>query len=157
MHHKGQQCLKEVSSEYPYYIKGLWISDYIGNISSSNALRTASKVSLEFRPRFPVCGGWQTDWNQGYNMPVKHHLSKSTTDTEFFRLVVPFYHSYDTLLTEEYRVEVTLPHGAQNIKVSYLRLRQFRFICHSMLMKLTTAVKITAPSSFGHQKRYQSS
>jgi len=61
--HKGQSCLKDISSEYPYYIKGLWISDYIGNISSSNALRSASKVSLDFRPRFPLCGGWQTDWN----------------------------------------------------------------------------------------------
>lgn len=50
-------------------------------------------------------------------MPVKHHLSQSTTDPEFYRLVVPFYHSYDTLLTEDYTVEVTLPNGAKNIKV----------------------------------------
>lgn len=61
--HKGQSCLKDLATEYPYYIKGLWISDYIGNISSSNALRSTTKVNLDFRPRFPLCGGWHTDWN----------------------------------------------------------------------------------------------
>ena len=55
-------------------------------------------------------------------MQVKHHLSQSTTDPEFYRLVVPFYHSYDTLLTEDYTVEVTLPNGAKNIKVSFVYL-----------------------------------
>jgi hypothetical protein len=104
IYHKGESCLKDLASEYPYYIKGLWISDYIGNISSSNALRSTTKVNLDFRPRFPLCGGWHTDWNQGYNVPVKHHLTQSTSDPESYRLLVPFYHSYDTLLTEEYTV-----------------------------------------------------
>jgi hypothetical protein len=51
-------------------------------------------------------------------MPVKHHLSQSSNDPDVYRLLIPFYHSYDTLLTEDYTVQVTLPHGAKNIKVS---------------------------------------
>jgi len=50
-------------------------------------------------------------------MPVKHHLSQSSNDPDVYRLLIPFYHSYDTLLTEDYTVQVTLPHGAKNIKV----------------------------------------
>ncbi len=65
-------------SEYPYYVKGMYVGDYIGNISTTNALRTSTSVTLEYRPRFPICGGWQTDWDQGYNMPTRFHLSEST-------------------------------------------------------------------------------
>jgi oligosaccharyltransferase complex subunit alpha (ribophorin I) len=74
MNHGGQGCLRKLQSEYPYYIKDLYIGDYIGNISSSNAHRSASSVELELRPRYPICGGWQNDWNQGYSMPTRFHL-----------------------------------------------------------------------------------
>ena len=95
----------------------MYIHDFIGNISSSNAFRSDSKVELEFRPRFPICGGWKTDWDQGYNMPTKYHLKQSASGNQF-ELSLPFFHSYDILLAENYTVEVTLPLGATDIKVS---------------------------------------
>ena len=119
MNGAGQNCLKKLNSEYPYYIKGMYVGDYIGNISSTHALRTTTNVELEFEPRFPVCGGWQNDWNQGYSMPTRFHLAESTTQADLFKLTMPFLHQYDQLLTEDYTVEVTLPLGATNIKVSY--------------------------------------
>ncbi len=90
----------------------MYIGDYIGNISSTNALRTATSVNLEFRPRYPICGGWINDWDQGYNMPTRFHLSESTSHPDLFKLTIPFYHSYHKLLTEEYKVEITLPLGS---------------------------------------------
>jgi oligosaccharyltransferase complex subunit alpha (ribophorin I) len=59
----GKMCLRNLNSQYPYYIKGMYIGDYIGNISSTNALRTATSVNLDFRPRYPICGGWSNDWD----------------------------------------------------------------------------------------------
>ena len=91
----GQNCLKKLNSEYPYYIKGMYVGDFIGNISSTHALRTSTNVELEFEPRFPVCGGWQVDWNQGYSMPTRFHLSESTTQADLFKLTMPFLHQYD--------------------------------------------------------------
>lgn len=58
MNKGGQNCLRSLESEYPYYVKGMYIGDYIGNISSSHAQRAASAVELQFKTRFPVCGGW---------------------------------------------------------------------------------------------------
>ena len=40
----GKSCLSVLSSEYPYYAKGMYLHDYIGNISSSNAQRLPLSV-----------------------------------------------------------------------------------------------------------------
>ena len=63
---KGDNCLKQISAKYPWYIQGMYFNDYIGNISTTNAYREEDHVSLKYYPRFPICGGWKTDWNQGY-------------------------------------------------------------------------------------------
>lgn len=96
----------------------MYIGDYIGNISTTNAFRSASSVELELRSRYPVCGGWQNDWNQGYNMPTRFHLTESATVANLYKLSVPYYHNYDVLLTEDYLVEVVLPLGASDINVN---------------------------------------
>jgi hypothetical protein len=51
-------------------------------------------------------------------MPIRFHVSESTEKENMHRLKVPFYHSYDKLLVEDYTVEVTLPFGATDISVS---------------------------------------
>jgi hypothetical protein len=45
-------------------------------------------------------------------MPTRFHLSESTSTPDQFKLTIPFYHSYHNLLTEEYKVEITLPLGS---------------------------------------------
>jgi len=74
MNQGGQGCLRKLHSEYPYYIKGLYMGDFIGNISTSHAFRDTNNVRVELKTRYPVCGGWQNDWNQGYSMPTRFHL-----------------------------------------------------------------------------------
>lgn len=54
----GRNCLRNLHSEYPYYIKGLYVFDYIGNISSTHAARTNTQVEMDLKPRYPICGGW---------------------------------------------------------------------------------------------------
>ena len=131
----GKSCLREITSEYPYYIKNMYIHDYIGNISSTHALRTHTAVNLQYEPRFPVCGGWQIDWNQGYSMPVRFHLSESRETPNLYKLKIPFYHNYENLLAEDYSVQVTLPFGATDIDVSLPTLTLFlwsRSMFHSL-------------------------
>jgi len=41
----------------------MYFNDYIGNISSTAAIRKDEHVECEYSPRFPLCGGWKTDWN----------------------------------------------------------------------------------------------
>lgn len=40
---KGDNCLKTIMAEYPWYIQGMYFHDYIGNISSTNAFRDSEK------------------------------------------------------------------------------------------------------------------
>ena len=49
-------AVKEIESDLPPYIYGLYYYDYIGNISSSSAFRESDKVTFSIKPRFPVFG-----------------------------------------------------------------------------------------------------
>ena len=118
---KGDNCLKSISAVYPWYIQSMYFHDYIGNISSTNALREDDRVALKYQPRFPICGGWKTDWNQGYQMPTKYHLTRSLEDENLYTLEFDFLHNYDVLLAENYTVEITLPYGASDFQVSSSR------------------------------------
>jgi len=42
----GRNCLQQLNADYPWYVRGMYVDDYIGNISTTNALKTQSKVSL---------------------------------------------------------------------------------------------------------------
>lgn len=70
-------------------------------------------------PRYQVCGGWKTDWTQTYSIPTKYHLTTKDDDLDFYMFNFTYLHAYDVLLTEDYTVEVTLPYGAHDIKVSF--------------------------------------
>lgn len=76
MHNNGIfPCKENFESKYPWFINDLYFHDYIGNITTSHALRTATEVEAQLHPRFPVCGGWTSDWDQGYSVPSKYYLS----------------------------------------------------------------------------------
>ena len=87
-------------------------------MSSSNAIREEENVNVDYYPRFPVCGGWKIDWNMGYKMPTKYHLSRLSGSENKYTLEIPFLYNYDILLAEDYTVEVILPYGATDITVS---------------------------------------
>ncbi len=50
-------------------------------------------------------------------MPTRFHLTESVLEADKFKLEIPFYHNYDTMLTEDYTVTITLPLGATDINV----------------------------------------
>jgi len=70
----GQNAINSIGMILPKYIHGLYYNDYIGNISTSTASRDEEQVTFQIEPRFPIFGQWNTDWNQGYNMPTQFHL-----------------------------------------------------------------------------------
>ena len=116
----GKNCMRQLSAKYPWYIQNLYFHDYIGNISSTNAIREEEHVEVDYEPRFPVCGGWKTDWNLGYKMPTKYHMTRESEKDNLYTLEVPFLHQYDVLLAENYTVEIILPYGASDITVCKL-------------------------------------
>jgi len=75
-------------------------------------------------PRFSLFGGWRSNFEFGYNLPLHHYLFKSG-NTYLFKQVfgIPFI----DMITKNYTMKVILPEGAINIKVSnslYIRHKQ---------------------------------
>jgi hypothetical protein len=102
-------------------------------------------VEAQLHPRFPVCGGWTSDWDQGYQVPSKYYLSQGKTDREHLKLVMPILHAYEQILAQEYTVSVTLPSGANDIKVSYFFSRfENRLISPLHRLKLARTRNILA-------------
>jgi oligosaccharyltransferase complex subunit alpha (ribophorin I) len=104
-----------LETQLPRYIRGLYYWDYIGNISSSNALREDNEVRFRIEPRFPVFGQWKVDWSQGYNMPTRYHLFQNENGRFIFNYT--FDQDFSDILAENYTLKVILPEGATNLKV----------------------------------------
>lgn len=61
----------------PASAKDVYYRDEIGNISTSHLHETDDGVELELRPRFPLFGGWKTNYYIGYNVPSYQYLFNS--------------------------------------------------------------------------------
>ncbi len=113
----GKSAIKNFQIDLPRYIRGLYYYDFIGNISTSNAFRNEEHVDFSLDPRFPIFGGWKTDWNIGYNIPTKYHLFYDLLKPENFVFNFTFLHDFDDIIAENYTLKVVLPEGATDIKV----------------------------------------
>merc|ERR1712154_462156 len=95
-----------------YYI------DRIGNVSTSNFRRGKKKKKsiLEMRPRYPLYGGWKTDFVIGYDVPSSELISidrVSRVHTLNVSFCIPFKEPVTDLLI----TRIALPEGAHDVKV----------------------------------------
>lgn len=70
---------------------------------------------LQLAARFPLFGGWKTQWYQGYNVPLDAALA--TTDDGAFVLETTFGPSLQGAAVDELVVKLVLPEGASHITV----------------------------------------
>ena len=65
--------------------------------------------------RFPLFGGWKTQWYHGYNIPLEDAVSIDGTGG--YSLALPFGASLQNAAVDQLRVKVVLPEGAHDITV----------------------------------------
>ena len=111
----GKNALKSIRAKLPLRSWGLWYRDEIGNISTSNARRELNDVDLLLTPRFPILGGWKSNYDIGYNLPTKFHVT--TNNKGNYMVNLTFGMPYQNMLARNYTVKVILPESADNIKV----------------------------------------
>jgi oligosaccharyltransferase complex subunit alpha (ribophorin I) len=111
----GKNALTELTAKLPLRAWGLWYRDEIGNISTSIAKREWNDVDLYLKPRFPILGGWKTNFGIGYNLPSKFHIN---TDGNNYMLNLTFGMPFNDILAREFMIEVDLPEGAFDIKLN---------------------------------------
>jgi oligosaccharyltransferase complex subunit alpha (ribophorin I) len=111
----GKNAMRKIRATLPLRSWGLWYRDEIGNVSTSVARREMNDVDLELTPRFPILGGWKSNYDIGYNLPTKFHVK--TNNKGNYMVNLTFGMPYTNMLARNYTVKVILPEGADNIKV----------------------------------------
>jgi oligosaccharyltransferase complex subunit alpha (ribophorin I) len=112
-----------LTAELPNKATEIYYRDDIGNISTSS-IRTGAgvelgKLEVDFQPRFPLFGGWQTDFYYGYNLPLSEVVDSDGAIffTPTYTLSLPLRPSLKNMHVVEMETEVILPEGASNVKV----------------------------------------
>jgi oligosaccharyltransferase complex subunit alpha (ribophorin I) len=65
---------------------------------------------LEIVPRYPLYGGWKSQWYHGYNVPLSNSLKVAADGT--FILNFLFVAPYPDATIDDFTLAVTLPEGA---------------------------------------------
>ncbi|VDD94401.1 unnamed protein product [Enterobius vermicularis] len=99
----------------PVTAKDIYYRDEIGNISTSAVKKLADAVEIMIQPRFPLFGGWRTNYVLGYNLPGYQYLYSSGSS---FALKMRFMdHLFDNAVIENIKVRIILPEGSKNFKL----------------------------------------
>uniref|UniRef100_A0A0K0E828 Dolichyl-diphosphooligosaccharide--protein glycosyltransferase subunit 1 n=1 Tax=Strongyloides stercoralis TaxID=6248 RepID=A0A0K0E828_STRER len=103
------------TTQLPKGAKDIYYRDEVGNISTSEVLHRAKSVDVEITPRFPLFGGWKTDYILGYNLPSNVGLFYKGND---YTLKLPVVDKvFSNFVIEKVTVKVVLPERSSNIKL----------------------------------------
>ena len=72
---------------------------------------------MEIETRFPMFGGWQTQFYIGYSIPTEVALF-TEPETGVYNLKFDFFTIFEDVWVEEMEIKVVLPEGCTNIKVN---------------------------------------
>lgn len=99
-----------LTATLPKGASDVYYRDIIGNISTSHVRPGRESTLMEIETRFPLFGGWKTEWYQGYNVPASPYLS--TNENGSFTITFDANIPFPELPIEDYTLKVVLPEGA---------------------------------------------
>ncbi|DAZ95504.1 TPA: hypothetical protein N0F65_001843, partial [Lagenidium giganteum] len=114
-HNARSASFYEMIAHLPKESVNVYYRDQIGNVSTSRLRETETRQELEFKPRFPIFGGWKTQWYFGYSVPTHSVLTRSGNK---FKLEMDFSTSVEGAAVDDLTVKVILPEGATNARVN---------------------------------------
>ncbi|VBB30666.1 unnamed protein product [Acanthocheilonema viteae] len=100
----------------PASAKDIYYRDEIGNISTSAVRKMTDVVELIVQPRFPLVGGWKTDYVLGYNVPAYQYLYSSGNKFTLKMRIVD--HLFNDAVIEKLKLKIILPEGSKNFKLT---------------------------------------
>ncbi len=114
-----QHIIRNILFHLPSGVRDPYVYDVIGNVSTSN-FRPAVKRGnsplerssiLDFRPRFPVLGGWNYSFTLGYDMPLEDWVGYDASTGQYVA-AVPFLTALPGAAYDEVAVKIVLPEAA---------------------------------------------
>jgi oligosaccharyltransferase complex subunit alpha (ribophorin I) len=114
----GQAALKFLREYLPAEAEDVYYRDDIGNISTSFLnMDDDRKLRLELRPRFPLFGGWKTEFYMGYNLPTESYLFYDSK-TGNFVLNTTLIANFDFGITiDDSETHIIFPEGTSEYKL----------------------------------------
>lgn len=70
-HTFGQAAIRGFVASLPVRAHSIYFKDAIGNISTSQVKYGPQSTELIITPRYPLYGGWQTEFVLGYSIPLQ--------------------------------------------------------------------------------------
>ncbi|CAG8495429.1 4520_t:CDS:2 [Acaulospora morrowiae] len=112
--HQDTTMARDFTFHLPPRASGVYYRDEIGNVSTSRLRSERDKTVLEFKPRYPLFGGWNYTWYYGYNVPLDNFLGHKSGK---YILNIPFINPLKNAVYDKVQVRIILPEGASNVKV----------------------------------------
>jgi len=106
--------IESVTATLPRHAHTLYYRDEIGNVSTSAVRFKRDKVEAIITPRFPLIGGWKTNFVFGYSLPTAPYLKRTASGK--LRLHMLFACPIDEAVVDDMTVRVVLPEGASDIE-----------------------------------------
>ncbi len=108
---------RSLVAQLPAQAHSIYYRDQIGNISTSDIRTSKSKdLELEIQTRFPIFGGWQTQFYLGYSIPTELALFHEPNGVHSLRF--DFFTIFQDVWVEDMELKVILPEGCTDIDVS---------------------------------------
>jgi len=112
----GRSSFRTIVAMLPKYAHAVYYRDIIGNVSTSHLREERHHKILEVDPRFPMFGGWKTDFQIGYGLPAIRVLSVDTSNPSIHVLNITFASPFSSAVVDKSTLRVILPEGASDVK-----------------------------------------
>jgi len=99
----------------PREARDIYYRDQIGNISTSDITPTDEDLQMDVGTRFPLFGGWKTEFYIGYSVPASLALFMDENDR--YSLNFDFFTIFQDVWIQDMEIKVVLPEGASEIDV----------------------------------------
>jgi len=115
---QAQSSFRFITAVLPPTARDIYYRDQIGNVSTSHIREDDNNIIMQVLPRFPLFGGWKTDFYMGYNVPAWQYLSKENGISFTYLLNATFGSPFPQVSVDQAVVRVILPEGASNVEWS---------------------------------------
>lgn len=115
-HQEYSHGFRSLLAIIPGKAEDIFYRDQIGNISTSELRRVDDDFEMEIQPRFPIFGGWKTQFYIGYRVPTETMLEIDEI-TGRYKFTFDFYTIFEDVWVEDLEVKVALPEGCTDIQV----------------------------------------
>lgn len=109
-----QASFREMFATMPVSAHTHYFKDSIGNVSSSQLLHNTYSTDASLAPRYPLFGGWSTDFVFGYSLPLRTFVTKSSKGVHTLKATLG--PAVQRLVVDNLTVKVVLPEGAYDVK-----------------------------------------